>query len=60
MKNIRDNYDDFERLMGAKMNEVKALIAVGSGSGGGGPAAAGSDPKVQEWIAFHEPKINYM
>ena len=59
MKNIRDNYDDFERLMGAKMNEIKALIAVGSGSGGGAPAA-GSDPKVQEWIAFHEPKINYM
>ena len=58
MKNMRDNYDDFERLMGAKLNEIKALIAVSGGSGGGG--GAGSDPKVQEWIAFHEPKINYM
>ena len=47
MKNIRDNYDDFERLMGAKMNEVKALIAVGGGgSGAVGASAAGGDPKV--------------
>ena len=57
MKNMRDNYDDFERLMGAKLNEIKAQMAVG----GSGPVASGSaDPKTQEWISFHEPKINYM
>ena len=58
MKNMRDNYDDFERLMGAKLNEIKAMIAVGGGTAAG--AAGSSDPKIQEWIAFHEPKINYM
>ena len=57
MKNMRDNYDDFERLMGAKLNEIKALMAVGGASGAVG---AGGDPKIQEWIQFHEPKINYM
>ena len=59
MKNMRDNYNDFERLMGAKLNEIKALISAVGGSGGAS-GAAGSDPKMQEWIAFHEPKINYM
>ena len=58
---MRDNYEDFERLMGAKLNEIKALI---SAAGGGSAAAIGSsgagDAKFQEWIAFHEPKINYM
>ena len=58
MKNMRDNYEDFERLMGAKLNEIKALMAVNGGASGGG--ASGNDPKVTEWITFHEPKINYM
>ena len=32
-----------------------------SGSGPGPAASFGTeDPKVQEWIKFHEPKINYM
>lgn len=59
MKHIRDNYDDFERLMGAKLNEVKTLISVGGGASGS-VAPSVTDSKVQEWIQFHEPKINYM
>ena len=54
---MRDNYEDFERLMGAKLNEIRAQMAVS----GSGPAVSGSgDSKMQEWISFHEPKINYM
>ena len=43
MKNMRDNYEDFERLMGAKLNEIKALISV-AGGGAAGASGAG-DPK---------------
>ena len=45
MKNMRDNYDDFERLMGAKLNEIKALIAVAGGGAAGAGAGGAGDPK---------------
>ena len=45
MKNMRDNYDDFERLMGAKLNEIKALIAVAGGGAAGTGASGAGDPK---------------
>ena len=42
---MRDNYDDFERLMGAKLNEIKALIAVAGGGAAGAGAGGAGDPK---------------
>ena len=58
---MRDNYDDFERLLGAKIDQINAQIAVGGGAGAGVAAASGGDTsKFDKWITFHEPKINMM
>ena len=47
------------------MGEINAQIAVGGGNAGAGPASAsgpsGADgKKFDNWISFHEPKINLM
>ena len=50
---ITANYEDFERLLGAKLAEINARLAVG-GNGGAGNSGG---QNVDQWIAFHEPKI---
>jgi hypothetical protein len=60
---MRDNYDDFERLLSAKISELNAKIAVSSGgiaTNNDGRYREGSLKKFDDWIAFHEPKINLM
>jgi len=61
---LRENYDDFERLLGAKISELNAKIAVSSGAANlpnnDGGSFKGSSKKFDDWIAFHEPKINLM
>ena len=57
---IRQNYEDYERLLNAKLNEVKAQLASSGGDGSAGLAVAGTfnSKKYDDWIGFHEPKIN--
>ena len=40
---MKDNYDDFERLLGAKLGEINARLSVGDGKLAAG-AAAGAPP----------------
>ena len=61
---MRENYEDFERLLSAKNAEVRALISSQGSDTGAKMEAAVADQgelhKVLDWIAFHEPKINLL
>ena len=70
LQHMKDNYADFERLLGAKLAEILARVealahrdsppiaAASAPAGGSGPAV--DTRKYDDWIAFHEPKINLL
>ena len=61
---MRENYEDFERLLAAKNAEIRALISSQESGKGAQAQAAGVDQselqRVLDWMEFHEPKINLL
>jgi len=61
---MRENYEDFERLLSAKNAEVRALISSQDSEKVAKAEAVvaeqGELQKVIDWIEFHEPKINLL
>ena len=59
---MRENYEDFERLLTAKNSEVKALIDAKDSDNVANAHSAGLNAdelqKALDWIEYNEPKIN--
>lgn len=58
---IKSNYTDFERLLTAKLAEINAKLELGAGMPPVQSSisdANGENRNLEQWIAFHEPKIN--
>lgn len=59
---MKANYDDFDRLLSAKYQELRAMINANRGSDVDFSQFATLDDfkKIIDWIEFHEPKINLL
>ena len=59
---MRENYEDFERLMGAKNGEMRALIDAQEGDKAANENSAGIDQNdlqtALNWIEHNGPTIN--